>query len=376
MATVSTRYADTCAALGICLAANVPVVLWGSPGQGKTSVIAQLARDQGLRLETVIASIREPSDFAGLPVVDALHGTVGFAPPSWARAVEQAGGGVIFFDEMSTAPPSVQAAMLRVAVDRVVGDLTLPEGVRVVAAANPPEEAADGWDLAPPLANRFCHLSWSLPAEVVRDGFSFGWAPVEVPAAAAKEAGFAAARRLVGAFLGARPELTSKLPRTATGSGFAFPTPRSWEMAARLYAAAEAAGANASVRFILIAGTVGEAAAGEFTTFLGALDLPDPERLLTDPDHFPMRGRRGDIVYAVASSVFAVVRERPSPERWTACGRVLARIAEAGYADIAFATGRRWMAERPTGALPDPASLRALTPILRELGRLLDEDRR
>src|SRR5262245_28212787 len=118
VSTPMSRYENTRAALGICIAANVPVVLWGAPGQGKTSVVAQLARDQGLLLETVIASIREPSDFAGLPVVDAATGSVTLAPPRWAQSIAAAGDGVVFFDEMSTAPPAVQAAMLRVAVDR------------------------------------------------------------------------------------------------------------------------------------------------------------------------------------------------------------------------------------------------------------------
>ena len=54
----------------------------------------------------------------------------------------------------------MQAALLRVVLERVVGDLELPADVAVVAAANPPEQAADGWDLSAPLANRFCHLEW------------------------------------------------------------------------------------------------------------------------------------------------------------------------------------------------------------------------
>ena len=45
-------------------------------------------------------------------------------------------------------------ALLRVVLERTVGDLTLPHDVAIVAAANPPEQAADGWDLSPPLANR------------------------------------------------------------------------------------------------------------------------------------------------------------------------------------------------------------------------------
>jgi hypothetical protein len=368
------RYEDTCAALGLCIAANVPVVLWGPPGQGKTSVVDQLARDQGLRLETVIASIREPSDFAGLPVVDAAGG-VRLAAPRWALGLTETGSGIVFFDELSTAPPAVQAAMLRVVVDRVVGDLALPPEVRVVAAANPPGLATDGWDLAPPMANRFCHLEWSLPAATLRDGFAYGWSRVDVPVVtpAAVAAEFDAAKRLVGAFLGSRPELATRLPASAAEAGFAFPTPRSWEMAARLTAAGRAAGTTTAVLNLLLAGCVGTAAAIELATYVDRLDLPDPESLLENPDSYPFRADRGDVVYAVAASVWAATLADPTAERWRACGRVLARIADAGLADIAFGTGRRWIDARPEGALPDTASLQSLAPILRELGRFADQ---
>jgi hypothetical protein len=372
------RYEAGCSALGICLAANVPVVLWGPPGQGKTSVIEQLAADLDLHLETVIAPIREPSDFAGLPVVDAQAGTVTLAPPRWARALAAAPRGVVFFDEMSTAPPAVQSAMLRVAVDRVVGDLALPPAVRVVAAANPPGVATDGWDLTPPLANRFCHLEWSLPATTLRDGFAYGWPRVPVPPSDLDPDGphrpqgtaVADALRLVGVFLGTRPELATRMPDSASEAGFAFPTPRSWEMAARLYAAAQ--GAPGPVRTMLVAGCVGAPAAGEFLAYVSTLDLPDPEALLDDPASLRLNGRRSDIVHAVASSVWAVTEVRLTPERWVSCGRVLAGIADAGHADIAFATARRWVRARPANALPDVASMRSLQPILRELGRLIE----
>src|SRR5947207_12816195 len=119
------------AALGTAVAARVPVLLWGAPGTGKTSAIRAMAATAGWACETVIASIREPSDFAGLPIV--VDGEVRFAPPAWARRLAEAGRGLLFLDELSTAPPAVQAALLRVVLERAVGDLTLPEEVAVVA---------------------------------------------------------------------------------------------------------------------------------------------------------------------------------------------------------------------------------------------------
>ncbi|MFD0891825.1 hypothetical protein ACFQ08_45350, partial [Streptosporangium algeriense] len=56
-------------ALTLAVAADLPVLLWGEPGIGKTAALQQLADALDLPLTTVIASVHEPSDFSGLPVV-------------------------------------------------------------------------------------------------------------------------------------------------------------------------------------------------------------------------------------------------------------------------------------------------------------------
>src|SRR3990167_10280123 len=73
--------------LSIALQAQIPVVVIGGPGVGKTSALNAMALNLDYPIETVIASLREPSDFAGLPVVS--NGQVSLAAPSWAKRSEE-----------------------------------------------------------------------------------------------------------------------------------------------------------------------------------------------------------------------------------------------------------------------------------------------
>ncbi|GAA2272643.1 hypothetical protein GCM10010430_68260 [Kitasatospora cystarginea] len=83
-------------ALTLAVAADLPVLLWGEPGIGKTAALTQLAAALDLPLTTVIASVHEPSDFSGLPIVGddpATHG-VPMAPPDRAVRLVRAGRGL------------------------------------------------------------------------------------------------------------------------------------------------------------------------------------------------------------------------------------------------------------------------------------------
>lgn len=356
----------TIRALSIALQAGTPVLAWGPPGTGKTSAITAIADALNLPCECVIASIREPADFGGLPVV--RENGVQLHAPAWARRLHQAGKGILFLDEISTAPPAVQAALLRVVLDRVVGDLELPEGIAVVAAANPPECAAGGWDLSAPLANRFCHLSWSLDTAAWIDGMIQGWGTPSVPRLPEGwEAGIPAARTLVAAFIRHRPHLLLQLPESEEQAGKAWPSPRSWDMASRLLAASDATKAGEDVAASLVAGCVGDGAGLEFLSWRRNLDLPDPETVLANPTGFKVP-ERGDQAFATLTAVVAAAVSNLTKDRWMAAWQVLARATEQGAKDIAAASAKALAQARKPGLPLPQKELQGFIPLLKQGG--------
>ncbi|MFI2510859.1 AAA family ATPase [Streptomyces sp. NPDC018972] len=324
-------------ALTLAVAADLPVLLWGEPGIGKTAALNQLAASLDLPLTTVIASVHEPSDFSGLPVVgdDPAEQGVPMAPPDWAVRLVRAGRGLLFLDELSTAPPAVQAALLRLVLERRIGALRLPPGVRIVAAANPRASAADGWELSPPLANRFVHLNWIHDHEVVVRGLGGTWPRATLPRLDPGKLPEAVrfARRAVCAFLTARPPLVHRLPGSETRRGGPWPSPRSWDMTLTLIAFATAAGSSRDVLSLLVRGTVGDGPGLELLASLDRLDLPDPEVLLADPAGADLP-ERGDLRQAVLDAVVAAVRARPEKSRWDAAWELLARAVDTGAPDL------------------------------------------
>ena len=388
-------------ALSICVKTRTPCLLWGDPGIGKTSSVVQLAANLGLHLETVIAAIREPTDFAGLPflakrlsvknrqlVVKTLaaklgmdagetdanlvelltlfgtphlnSGVVSFAPPLWAKNLIEKGQGILFLDEISTARPAVQTALLRVVLEGVVGDLKLPDGVSVVAAANPPDQIAGGWDLTAPLANRFVHLDWKLDADRWVDGFTYGWPMPEILAVADNwPEKLSEIKPVIGAFIKTKPEALHNVPTVETQKGRAWPSPRSWEMGAKLLAATEAVQLSGDDRrelqISLLKGAVGGVAL-EYVNYRDNLDLPNPEDLLANPSGCELP-TRDDRMYAALASVVFVVKRNATADRWQRAWKVLERAATSGPKDVAMSHAYHLAKARPQGAAAPPMKI-------------------
>ncbi|WP_328401081.1 AAA family ATPase [Nocardia sp. NBC_00403] len=353
-------------ALTLAVAADLPVLLWGEPGIGKTAALTQLAQTLDLPLTTVIASVHEPSDFSGLPIVGddpAEHG-VPMAPPDWAVRLVRAGRGLLFLDELSTAPPAVQAALLRLVLERRIGSLKLPPGVRIVAAANPRSSAADGWELSPPLANRFVHLHWVHDHDVVVRGLGGTWPRATLPQLDPEKLteAVAFARRAVCVLLAARPKLVHQLPSSEARRGGAWASPRTWEMTLRLIAFATAAGSSTDVLSLLVRGAVGDGPGFELLTSLDRMDLPDPETLLADPAGAELP-ERGDLRQATLDGVVAAVRKRPERSRWDAAWVLLVKAIETGAPDLVVVPATT-LATLRQGNWEVPASIEKLAGVV------------
>jgi hypothetical protein len=345
-------YEQVLRAVGVCVATRIPFLLWGEPGAGKTAVV-ESAADAGWHVETLICSHYEPSDFAGLPVVSG--GRVTLAPPQWAvRVAEQPGPSVVFFDEWTTASPAVQAAALRPLTHGEVGALQLPDRVSFGAAANPADVAASGWELAAPTANRFVHLDWALPLDVFTESLVTGtWPRITVPVLGEDHAArVSAARAQVAAFLAVRSTQLSAIPKDAASRGRAFPTPRTWDYAARLMAACPPEDGEA-LR-LLVQGAIGAPTGHEFLAWRAALDLPEPEALLADPGGDQLVGLRADRVHVALQGVLAAVSTRTTAPRWEAGIGVCVRAAELKGLDPAVPVVRSLLRIRPAKAALPP----------------------
>ena len=87
---------------------HTPVMLWGPPGVGKSQMVAQIAERHGAPLIDIRLSQMEPSDLRGIPFRSGDE--VVWAVPAMLPSVKRHGEeGILFLDEITSAPPSVSA---------------------------------------------------------------------------------------------------------------------------------------------------------------------------------------------------------------------------------------------------------------------------
>lgn len=122
---------------------------------------------------------------------------------------------ILFLDEISAAPQSVQAAAYQITLDRAVGEHKLPENCIVIAAGNRTTDKSVAFKMPKALANRLLHIevevsfnSWKQWA--IQSGIN---------------------EKVVG-FLTFNRERLMNFDSNA--DDLAFATPRSWEMVSNI----------------------------------------------------------------------------------------------------------------------------------------------
>ncbi|MEZ0277326.1 MAG: ATP-binding protein, partial [Roseimicrobium sp.] len=132
---------------------RLSVMIWGAPGIGKSSIVAQTARAHDMQFIDLRLSQLAPTDLRGLPV--AHDGVSRWFPPEF---LPTEGRGVLVLDELNLAPPAMQGMAQQLVLDRRVGSYEVPDGGFIRAAGNRKEDRAAVFDMPAPLANRFIHL--------------------------------------------------------------------------------------------------------------------------------------------------------------------------------------------------------------------------
>ena len=136
---------------------KLPVFIWGPPGIGKSSIVKQIAASQELEFLDLRLSLLDPTDLKGIPFFNAETKEGVWAKPSFLPS-DPKSKGILFLDEINTAPPAVQASAYQLILDRKVGEYALPDGWTIVAAGNRENDRGVVYKMPPPLANRFVHF--------------------------------------------------------------------------------------------------------------------------------------------------------------------------------------------------------------------------
>jgi len=254
----------------VCVEAGVVPFIVGKPGIGKTSGVGVAGANLGRRLIDIRGSQIDPVDLRGLPnLVDVgVNGTAekrsAWAPPVFLPTADS-DPTLIVLDELPAALPAVQTAFYSLLQERRIGEYHLPDNAAIVACGNREQDRGVFFRMAPALRNRFIQI------EVTHDVQD--WLEWAVGAALAPEVIF---------FIQWKDELLCNYDPASKDDAFA--TPRTWEYVSKLLDVMAQKPVSPMVQRAMFNGAVGEAAGGEFSSFLQIWrELPHPQSIIDDP---------------------------------------------------------------------------------------------
>ena len=294
--------------------AGVVPVLHSSPGIGKSSIIHQIAEQAGFDVIDVRLAQCDPTDLSGYPafldkngVQKAQYIPMDIFPLATDKVPEGKHGWILFFDEITSAPPAVQSAAYKIILDRMVGHHKLHPKCFIAGAGNLLTDNAVVEEMSTALQSRMVHfeiksdleefLTWGLKNNLDE--------------------------RIAG-FLNYQPHLLHKFDPHHNDN--TFPCPRTWMFVNSLLNIA--GDVDESELRPEIVGSIGEGAATDFITYCKVYaKLPRFEDILANPSGFKM-----DSSPAIKYATTMMVAYRIDKDNATACLEALNYIG----AEFAF----------------------------------------
>jgi hypothetical protein len=311
------------AVVACAAASNTPVYILGAPGVGKTSIVTEELERCGLPVRVLIASQCDPTDLGGLPALDRERERVVRYPLGVVREACEGRVG-LFLDEISLAPPAVQAALMRGVLEGIWGDARVHPESRVILAGNPPHQALGASELSLPLINRLTIVTLKPERREVQTWFrQLGAADSIVHGLALEFADV----------LDSAPNLLQlEPPADAAADQRPWGSPRAWERGLRMAAAALESGQDPDSRVVraVLSGCVGDETAASFLSLRRLLRrLPTLEELLTTPERAPLPA--GADVGVAVLGILRQAMKRDAAAGWVYAARLDSELGAAAY---------------------------------------------
>lgn len=270
------------------------VMLWGPPGVGKSQAVKQMAdiiqkkTGKAVRVTDVRLLLFNPIDLRGIPTANEDRTlAVWLRPQIFQMDDSDEVVNILFLDEISAAPQSVQAAAYQITLDRTVGEHRLPENCIVIAAGNRVTDKSVAYKMPRALANRLMHIE-------VETGFN-AWKKW------AMENGI---NPLVLGYLSSRPDVLLCEDK-AIGDNLAYASPRTWEMASNILNHIEPDIDNA---YPLIGALVGLNLAGELRNWIKVKrNIPSMEKIFNGEETDVPQA--ADVMYVTISAMASYAKE-------------------------------------------------------------------
>lgn len=249
--------------LAAYIPANLPVLITGAPGVGKSDIVATAAKQAGFDLLISHPVVEDPTDSKGLPFPNESRQSAKFLPfGDLERALSAKEPLIWFLDDLGQASDDVQAAKMQLLLARRIGEHKLPEHVTFIAATNRRTDNAGVSGILDPVKGRFVTIVDLVPNI---DAWAAWAVKAQIPA------------ELI-AYLRFKPEQLLSKERTRNIEN--LPSPRGWGMVAKQMSVVPA-----GLEAIAFTGTVGSGAATELLAFLEMFRyLPSVASVLLAPD--------------------------------------------------------------------------------------------